>query len=219
MLDWALDGVDGITDHIAVTINSQFHGARIRAHLSGRSIHISEEQGAPIGAIGALSLLRPWIAERDVLLVSADSWFRSSLGPFVDEWQRRIPRLWVVDRAPYMGDVGTHYFVGVSLIPGHYVARLPSTPGDLLAARLLPDWRDGAVDVVVREEPWIECGTPKGYLMANMLWSGGKSVIGPGARVLGEVERCIVWPGGTVEADERLFECLRIGRHITIEMR
>jgi mannose-1-phosphate guanylyltransferase/MurNAc alpha-1-phosphate uridylyltransferase len=37
-------------------------------------------------------------------------------------------------------------------------------------------------------------------------------VIGPGARVAGQVKRCVVWPGAEVGVDEQLVDAIRYGR-------
>jgi 2-keto-3-deoxy-6-phosphogluconate aldolase len=41
-------------------------------------------------------------------------------------------------------------------------------------------------------------------------------VVGPGAIVLGELVRSVVWPGGTVRAGERLVDSIRAGADLTV---
>ena len=41
----------------------------------------------------------------------------------------------------------------------------------------------GRLDLVDHEGPFVDCGTPADYLRANLLASGGASVVGPGAQV------------------------------------
>jgi ADP-glucose pyrophosphorylase len=48
------------------------------------------------------------------------------------------------------------------------------------------------------------------YLGANLLASGGASVVGEGATVDGQIHECVVWPGARVAADERLERCIRL---------
>ena len=60
-----------------------------------------------------------------------------------------------------------------------------------------------------RGRPLIDCGNPPDYLRANLLASGGASVIGAGAVVEGRVEESVVWPGARVYAGERLVRSVR----------
>ena len=64
----------------------------------------------------------------------------------------------------------------------------------------------GRLDLVDHDGPFVDCGTPADYLRANLLASGGASVIGPGAQVdpSAVVERSVVWAGAVVEAGEHL---------------
>ena len=78
-------------------------------------------------------------------------------------------------------------------------------------------WRDddaaGALDLV-RTAPGgtaIDCGTAADYLAANLHASGGASVIGAGAEVLGRLERSVVWDGAWVGPDEVLVGQIRAG--------
>jgi N-acetyl-alpha-D-muramate 1-phosphate uridylyltransferase len=57
----------------------------------------------------------------------------------------------------------------------------------------------------------IDCGTPADYLAANLHASGGESVVGAGATVLGRLERCVVWDGAYVGPGETLREVVRAG--------
>jgi MurNAc alpha-1-phosphate uridylyltransferase len=69
----------------------------------------------------------------------------------------------------------------------------------------------GRLDLVRHRGTAIDCGTPPDYLRANLHASGGTSVIGAGATVAGDIDRCVVWPGATVAAGEHLIECVRAG--------
>jgi hypothetical protein len=57
----------------------------------------------------------------------------------------------------------------------------------------------------------IDCGTPADYLAANLHASGGTSVVGEGATVLGRLVRSVVWDGAWVGPDETLVEQIRAG--------
>jgi hypothetical protein len=64
---------------------------------------------------------------------------------------------------------------------------------------------------------FFDCGTPPDYLAANLVANDGRSVIGPGAVVEGELVRSVVWPSGRVRRDERLVEAIRAGEHVTVD--
>ncbi len=98
------------------------------------------------------------------------------------------------------------------------------TAGALGALR---DWIDGRDTLVVNADAFfspdaavvrtllsgiaIDCGTPGDYLRANLLTSGGASVIGADAHVAGTVTQCVVWPGAWVGAHEHLRKVIRAG--------
>jgi hypothetical protein len=65
----------------------------------------------------------------------------------------------------------------------------------------------------------IDCGTPAQYLAANMQWSGGESVVGPGATVNGTVEQSVIWPGAMVRRDEHLKRAIRAHERMTVLVR
>jgi NDP-sugar pyrophosphorylase family protein len=64
---------------------------------------------------------------------------------------------------------------------------------------------------VVHRGPFVDCGTPADYLRANLLASGGRSVIderaevGTGATVV----RSVVWDRSSVAPGERLVDAVR----------
>lgn len=89
----------------------------------------------------------------------------------------------------------------------------------------------GALTVVPYRGTFYDTGTPADYLAANLHAAGpdglvdpaatvdGRvtgSVIGGGARVHGDVDRSVVWPGATVAAGERLREVIRAGDDLTV---
>jgi ADP-glucose pyrophosphorylase len=80
----------------------------------------------------------------------------------------------------------------------------------------VPRHAAGSLELVGVDGRFVDCGTPPDYLLANLMASGGYSVIGPGAVVLGEVERSVVWPGAEVDAGEHLVECVRATRTCTV---
>ena len=56
--------------------------------------------------------------------------------------------------------------------------------------------------MVRHDGPFVDCGTPRQYLAANLLASGGESVVEPGAVVEGKLDRCVVWSDARVDAGE-----------------
>ena len=70
-------------------------------------------------------------------------------------------------------------------------------------------WRNRDVDLVPTEVDYVDAADPSSYLRANLMLSGGESVIGAGATVDGDIERCVVWPDATVLAGEHLVEVVR----------
>jgi mannose-1-phosphate guanylyltransferase/MurNAc alpha-1-phosphate uridylyltransferase len=46
-----------------------------------------------------------------------------------------------------------------------------------------------------------------------------RSVIGPGARVLGRIRRCVIWPGATVSDGEVLTDAVRTDSGLTVDAR
>ena len=69
----------------------------------------------------------------------------------------------------------------------------------------------GRLQLVEHTGPAIDCGTPSDYLRANLAAAGTSQVVGEGARVAGRIERCVVWDGSEVDADEHLVEQVRAG--------
>jgi hypothetical protein len=68
----------------------------------------------------------------------------------------------------------------------------------------------------VTDTTFIDCGTPSDYLRANLAASGGRTVVGAGARIEGTAERCVVWPGAVVGVDEHLVESIRTAGGLTV---
>ena len=65
----------------------------------------------------------------------------------------------------------------------------------------------------------MACDRPRDYLAANLLASGGESVVGEGAVVEGELVRSVVWPGGIVHPGEVLVDAIRLDDHHTVLVR
>ena len=234
LLDRALSHLRAHTSDVAV--NAHHHADRIAAHV-GDAAHLSIERPEALGTAGALGQLRDWIAGRDVLLLNADTYLTGpdghggtvhaaqhgddgpvdhggALQTLVGGWDHERCRLLVVPTGPPGDFVLTGRpvrYVGACLLPGLLVATLRATPSGLYEALWRAELDAGRLELVRHPGTAIDCGTPPDYLRANLHASGGRSVVGDGAVVEGELDRCVVWPGAHVGPDERLSECIRAG--------
>lgn len=202
-----------------VAVNAHYLADQVARHVGARA-HLSLEQPEALGTAGALGRLRDWLAGRAALVTNADVFAPAGLPPdFVTGWDGERCRLLVTPAGPGRRSdfttpdgLGVRY-VGACLLPWSAIGALQPVPSGLY--ELL--WRDlagaGALDLVLvaADEPWVDCGTPPDYLAANLLASGGRSVVGAGAVVEGTIEECVVWPQAHVGPDERLFRVVRAG--------
>lgn len=217
LLDRALGHLDGVIPRIAV--NAHYRAEMVAAHLAGRPVHLSIEEGEARGTAGAVGLLADWLGGRDVLIFNADAFHdRDPVSAVVEGWDGERPRLLVV-RDEARGDFGSWRFAGVSVLPGPTAARLTSEPSGLHEVVWRQAWAEGELELVEFSGTFVDCGTPADYLRANLHASGGATVIGEGAVVEGEAVRCVVWPGARVEADECLLECIRAPGPLTVDAR
>ena len=208
LLDRNLAQARAVTDAIAV---NAFHLAdQVVAHLDGTGVHVSVEP-EPLGTAGALGYLRPWLDGGDVLVLNGDAYRPGGLGALLDGWDGTRIRLLVV-RDPGRGDFGEWRYAGASLHPWSAVAGLAAEPTGLYEVL----WRDADPELVPYDGVFVDCGTPRDYLAANLHASGGASVVGEGAVVEGELVRSVVWPGGVVRRGERLVESIRVGADLTV---
>lgn len=213
LVDLALDRVRLLTTDVAVNVH---HGRPLlEAHLSGR-VHLSVEEPEVLGTAGALGRLREWIDGRAAVVVNADAWHRFDLSALVEGWDGERVRLLVVEDAA-RGDFGRWRHCGASLMPWAEVRRLPAAFAGLYEACWRPRRSEGGLELVPAAGAYFDCGTPPDYLAANLAASGGRSVVGAGARVEGVLVRSVVWPGGVVRRGERLVECIRVGETLTVD--
>jgi MurNAc alpha-1-phosphate uridylyltransferase len=209
LLDLALDRVAHHVTAGAVAVNAHHLAQQVIAHVGTRA-HVSLERPEALGTAGAIGALREWLAGRDVLIANGDVCFEAEpdLAGFVAAWDRQRPRLLVVHDPTRSDFDGGWRFAGVSLLPRRIAATIAATPSGLYETI----WRRMDVDLVPTQARYVDCADPPAYLAANLLLSGGDSVVGKGARVEGSIERCVVWPGAVVDAGEHLVETIR-ARH------
>ena len=212
LVDAAIERAEQVTPSVAVNVH---HGrALLEAHLAGR-VHLSIEADRALGTAGALGNLRAWLAGRPVLVLNADAWHDADLATFVAGWDGERVRLLVVGA----GDFGPATPVVAAVHPWSDVQRLDAEPSGLYARSWRRHAEGGQLDVAPYDGPFHDCGTPARYLAANLAASGGASVVGAGATVSGDVDRCVVWPGASVRRGERLRDAIRVDERTTVLVR
>jgi hypothetical protein len=184
---------------------------------------VSREEPVALGTAGGVAALRAWLDGRDVLVTNADAYLPGPLA-LADGWDGARCRLLCVPAAdgpavpgvaggrPVGADFVTPdgrgvRYVGACLLPWAAVRTLRPEPSGLYEVL----WRGADLDLVVSGATAIDCGTPADYLAANLHASGGASVVGEGATVLGRLERCVVWDGAYVGPEESLHDAVRAG--------
>lgn len=199
-----------------VAVNVHHHRDLLVAHLDGR-VHVSVEEPVALGTAGAIGALRNWIDGRDVLVCNADSVAFAPLDALVDGWDGMRPRLLVTPEPRRADFRGLWRFAGASLLPGVIANALEPRPSGLYEMC----WREresaGELELVPATSAVIDCGTPADYLAANLVVSGGRSVVGAGAGVEGQLVESVVWPGAQVAAGERLVRAIRLPDGRTIQ--
>jgi NDP-sugar pyrophosphorylase family protein len=198
-------GLQRVARHVAEAAVNVHHGAgTIAAHVAGRA-HVSHEVEQALGTAGAVGFLRPWLDGRAVLVVNGDAWTPTSLDPLLEGWDGVSLRVAIATD----GELRAGVPVAGALVPAAAVARCEPVPSGLWGHLWKPALADGQLETINVHGPFVDCGTPADYLRANLLASGGRSVVGEGAEVEGELVRSVVWPGARVEAEERLVDAIR----------
>ena len=212
LVDWALARVRRVTTSVAVNVH---HGREmLESYLFG-GVHLSIEPGRALGTAGALAHLRDWIAGRGVLVVNVDAWHEADLAAFAAGWDGVRTRVLVTGEPALRPGSG----ICGALMPWEEVRDLAPEPAGLYEVRWRAAVEDGRLDAVAYEGPFVDCGTPTDYLRANMLASGGASVVGRGSVVEGSLVRSVVWPGGQVLPGEALVDAVRVGERLTVLVR
>jgi hypothetical protein len=198
-----------------LAVNAHHLADQIVAHLDGRAT-VGVERPEALGTAGALGALRDWIDGRDVLLTNADSYLPAGLTGVIAGWDGERCRLACLPAGAARPDFATAdgtavRYVGACLLPWRLVRKLAATPSGLYEALWRSASEAGELDLWPLTGPATDCGTVADYLRANLHASGGKSVIGPGARVEGTLTRCVVWDGAVVGPSEHLVDVVRAG--------
>jgi len=211
LLDWSLKSLDLLG--IDLSVNAHHGAEQIRDHLdslpsaSEHNVYLSVEPAEALGTAGAVGALRPWLDGRGLLIVNADTFQRSNLSQFVSNWNGEQVRILTATALPFT----PRSSVVASLLPWRIASTLEPRPSGLWELVWRQALAEGSLEAVYEPGPVIDCGTVQRYLRANMLWSGGESVIGEGAEVLGRLTRSVVWPGSKVSPSEHLVDAVRAG--------
>jgi NDP-sugar pyrophosphorylase family protein len=222
-----------------VAVNTCYLADAIESHVDGRA-HVSREPGPrALGTSGALHRLRDWIAGRAVVAMNSDAYLSGDgrdLAPLLDGWMGRTVRVLTTPAGRNPPEFpGEQRFAGASLLPADLVAGLPSGPSELVLTIWRPAQRAGRLEVSPYEFGYLDTGTPRDYLAANLDClppDGGsllavdaavtgqvsRSVVGARSWVAGSVSRSVVLPGATVSADEELVDAIRLGADITLHI-
>ena len=210
LLDYALDRLRLDLPDIAVNVHA--HREKMEAHLAAHApkVHVSIEEAEALGTGGALGRLRDWIDGDAVVVTNADALTAPDLTELCDEWDGERIRLLVAfdEHEPDFDELWR--YAGACVMPWAAVRDLPDRPADLYTERWGPAKADGSLELVPTQWGFTDCGTPLRYLAANLLVSGGESVIGDSAVVEGTAESSVVWAGARVEADEQLRYAIRL---------
>lgn len=218
LLDHALTRLAPLTgagpEHLAV--NAFHHAAQIEKHVRGRAT-VAVERGEALGTAGGVANLLPWLDGRPALVTNADQYLPAGLGDFAAGWDGERCRLLCrpdPDRRDFTAADGTPVrYVGACLLPWALVKDLRPVPSGLYEVLWRGELAAGRLDLFVlpADTVAIDCGTPADYLAANLHASGGASVIGAGAQVLGRVNASVVWDGAYVGPEESLDHQIRAG--------
>ena len=221
----------GLAGPDSVAVNACYLADQV-VDTVGTRAHLSVEPGPhPLGTAGGVARLRDWIAGRAVLVGNADAYLSGGdLTALLAGWDRKTVRVLGVPGRP--AEFGDHRFAGYCLLPWHRVAALAEEPSELVRTVWRPAEAAGELTVVGYPGTYLDTGTPRDYLAANLHAAGpdgllvapdavvsgtaGPAVIGTRARVEGTVKRCVVWPDGYVGPDEYLVDAIRYGRSGTV---
>lgn len=201
LLDRAVDVVRPFVDEIALNVSG--HADWFAAHVPP-DVTTFEEGSEPLGTGGGLYNMRDWIGDRDVVVLNVDSVLFGDVADFIGGRDQAPTRLLVtLDRASPDFD-HLWRFVGLSTMTQATLARIGPDTEDLYRDLWKLQLADDDVDLVPFTGLAIDAGTPANLLAANLVESGGRTVVESGASVEGAAEQCVVLAGGEVRTGEHL---------------
>jgi mannose-1-phosphate guanylyltransferase/MurNAc alpha-1-phosphate uridylyltransferase len=213
LVDLALARAAALT--LDVAVNVRHAAGRIAEHVGDRAF-VSDERPYPdeLGTAGAIGALRDWVDGRALLVLNGDTWTDVALEPLLDGWDGERVRVLVHD-----GELRPGAPVVASLVPASDASAMPAAPLGLSNGLWWPAKAAGRLESISGRGRFVACDTPADYLAANLLASGGRSVIGEGAVVEGDVTRCVLWPGTIVGRGESLVDAIRCDGRTTVLVR
>ena len=240
LLDRALARLSrqGFSGPTQVAVNVCYLADQVADHVGGRAF-ISREPGPPaLGTAGAVAHLRDWTAGRAVLVGNSDAYLAPAdrqvdIATLLEGWDGETLRVLAVPSTDARtSEFGSDLrFAGFSLLPADIAAGLPTGRGELVKLAWRPAERAGRLEVIRYDGFYLDTGTPRDYLAANLHAAGGAnllaadaevsgsaeaSVVGARACVAGSVVRSVVLPGAVVEAGEHLVDAIRVGADVTM---
>ena len=230
----------GVTRLVA---NAHHRAGDVRAFVAASQAILSEEDDL-LGTAGGIARASDLLGDGPVLVCNADTLVDLDLRALVAPYETSgvdthaaLATLVVQPRAPGQGPVGIGEggrivrlrservgredigaeFLGISVLGADLRASLPPR-GCLVGDVLIPALSAGAlIRPYLHEGGFLEIGTPRSYLEANLAWLRGKgltrwvapgvvvdervtldeAVLGAGASATGRgtLARCVVWPG------------------------
>lgn len=205
LLERAVDVLRPFVDEIALNVSG--HTDWFAAHVPP-GVRTFQEGSEPLGTAGGLYNMRGWIGGRDVVVLNADSVLFGDVADFIGRRDQAPTRLLVTpDRASPDFD-GLWRFVGLSTMDRATVAQIGADTEDLYRDLWKRQLADGEVQLVPFSGLAIDAGTPANLLAANLVASGGRTVVEPGATVDGTAEQCLVLAGAEVGAGTHLQRCI-----------
>ncbi|WP_034590346.1 nucleotidyltransferase family protein [Hamadaea tsunoensis] len=217
----------GLTGPGNVAVNACWLADQVVEHVGERAYMSVEKE--LLGSAGSVGKLRSWVDGRPVLVLNADAYFSGDvrISSLLDGWDTRTLRMLGQVHVGHQGEFGGYDFAGMSLLPAATAARLPEEHGDLVREAWRPAEAAGGLEIIRLHGLYLDCGTPTSYLHANLLevedcliapdarvtGTVGRSVIGAGAVVEGEVHDSVIWPGARVERGEKLTRAIRAAGH------
>lgn len=151
-------------EHVAV--NAHWLADQIVASVGGRAF-VSIEEPEALGTAGALGQLRPWLGDRDALIINSDVWYDGEVDVegFVDGWCGEEPRLLVVADPARPDFAGGWRFAGISLLPNKIARTLRAVPSGLYELV----WSQVPVELVPTGVTYIDCGTVEDLARARAM--------------------------------------------------
>jgi N-acetyl-alpha-D-muramate 1-phosphate uridylyltransferase len=212
LVDGGIARVREVTADIAVNVH---HGREAMIEHLGDRVRVSIEEPEALGTAGAVGALRGWLDGRDAVIVNADGWCRGGLPRLLDGWDRERIRLLV----PGGGPLGPRSMIAGSLLPWAIARTIEAEPAGLYEAAWRLAVAEDRLETVAFDGPFVDCGTPAAYLAANLLASGGVSVVSDGAVIEGTLVRSVCWEEAVVEPGEVLVDAIRFSRRGTVLVR